>query len=107
MLVLPEREGHVDLDALMAALGRDGVDSVLLEGGGTLNWAALNTGVVQKVLTYVAPKLLGGRDAPTPISGPGIPDPELAVRLQPGPVTRVGDDILLESEVIPCVHGDH
>ena len=107
VLVLPEREGHVDLDALMAALGRDGVDSVLLEGGGTLNWAALNTGVVQKVLTYVAPKLLGGRDAPTPISGPGIPDPELAVRLRPGPVTRVGDDILLESEVIPCVHGDH
>ena len=40
---LPEREGHVDLPALMERLGGENIDSVLLEGGGTLNWAALDS----------------------------------------------------------------
>ncbi len=106
VITLPKREGHVDLDALMARLGQEEVDSVLLEGGGTLNWAALRSGVVQKVFTYLAPKLLGGREAPTPVEGPGVPDPADAFPLRPGAVTRLGDDILLESEVIPFVHGD-
>ena len=59
---LPEREGHVDLPALMERLGGENIDSVLLEGGGTLNWAALESGTVQKVQAYVASKLFGGNN---------------------------------------------
>ena len=45
----------------MEKLGQEQIDSVLLEGGGTLNWAALESGVVQQVQAYIAPKLFGGQ----------------------------------------------
>lgn len=106
LLTLPERAGHVDLAALMRALGGDGIDSVLLEGGGTLNWSALEQGVVQKVLAYIAPKLLGGEAAKNPVGGQGFPDPDRAVRLVNSTVTRLGEDFLIESEVAGSVHGN-
>ena len=106
MLVLPELDGHVDLNALMDELGRREIDSVLLEGGGTLNWAALEQGVVQKVLAYIAPKLSGGREAKTPVEGDGISLMSQAIRLTRSSVKRIGEDFLIESEVEPCVHGD-
>ncbi len=104
---LPERNGHVDLDALMARLGAEGVDSVILEGGGQLNWSALEQGVVQLVQAYVAPKLFGGSQAKSPISGLGVELPAQAVTLKNTTVTQLGEDFLLESEVEPCVHRDH
>ena len=103
---LPERDGHVDLPALMERLGAEGIDSVLLEGGGTLNWAALESGVVQRVQAYVAPKLFGGADAKTPVGGLGVETPAQAVRLKNSVVTPIGEDFLIESEVDADVHGD-
>ena len=61
---LPQRDGHVDLAALMERLGAEQIDSVLLEGGGTLNWAALESGIVERVQAYIAPKLFGGKTHP-------------------------------------------
>ena len=104
--VLPEHAGHVDLEALMQRLGEVGIDSVLLEGGGTLNWAALEAGIVQKVCSYVAPKLFGGRDAKTPVEGIGIDTPDEAAQLRITEITRLGEDILIESEVTGHVHRD-
>lgn len=106
VLVLPERNGHVDLNALMDELGRREIDSVLLEGGGTLNWAALEQGVVQKVLAYIAPKLAGGKEAKTPVEGTGIERMAQAIRLEHSSVTRIGEDFLIESEVVSDVHRD-
>ena len=102
---LPGADGHVDLPALMERLGQEEIDSVLLEGGGTLNWAALDSGVVQLVQAYVAPKLFGGSVAKSPIGGLGVELPAQAVRLSPPTVTRIGNDLLLESEVVSDVHG--
>lgn len=102
---LPERDGHVDLDTLMDRLGSAGIDSVLLEGGGTLNWAALESGIVQRVQAYVAPKLFGG-DAKSPVEGQGVALPDQAVALKNTRILRVGEDILLESEVDGSVYGN-
>ena len=102
---LPQRGGHVDLDALMDRLGAAEIDSVLLEGGGTLNWAALESGIVQRVQAYVAPKLFGG-DAKSPVEGQGVALPDQAVALKHTRVIRVGEDILLESEVDGSVYGN-
>ena len=102
---LPEKDGHVDLNALMDRLGAAEIDSVLLEGGGTLNWAALEGGVVQRVQAYVAPKLFGG-DAKSPVEGQGVALPDQAVALKHTRVIRVGEDILLESEVDGSVYGN-
>ena len=103
---LPGPEGRVDLNALMDRLGARGIDSVLLEGGGELNWAALHSGIVQKVQAYIAPKLFGGAAAKSPIAGLGVETPAQAVRLVRTTVTQIGEDFLLESEVETDVHGD-
>ena len=104
--MLPERDGHVDLSVLMERLGAAEIDSVLLEGGGTLNWAALESGIVQKVQAYIAPKLFGGKDAKSPVAGLGVEVPAQAVGLKNVTVTPIGADILLEGEVDTDVHGD-
>ena len=100
---VPEQKGHLDLQQLMEELGRQQLDSILLEGGGTLNWAALHSGIVQRVQAYVAPKLFGGAAAKSPVEGLGVATPAEAVRLSPPTITRLGDDLLLESEVLPCL----
>ena len=102
------REGLADrLAQLMERLGQEGIDSILLEGGGTLNWAALESGIVQKVQAYIAPKLFGGQTAKTPVEGPGVPSPDRAFHLKNTAVTQLGEDILLESEVTGNVYGNH
>jgi len=100
--VLPEKDGHVDLQVLMTQLGEGGIDSILLEGGGALNWSALRAGIVHKVQAYLAPKLFGGMTAKGPVGGEGVNAPHEGFRLTAPEVTRLGDDLLLESKVIWC-----
>lgn len=102
---LPMPDGHVDLRALMKRLGEEKIDSVLLEGGGTLNWAALEAGIVHKVQAYIAPKLFGGA-AKTPVAGLGAALLEQAFLLKNTTVTALGEDFLIESEVAYDVHGN-
>lgn len=96
LLELPEENGRVSLPSLMDALGRMEIDSILLEGGGTLNEAMLRAGLVQKVYAYIAPLLLGGRDAKTPVEGIGFSTPGEGIRLSAPAVSSVGGDLLLE-----------
>ena len=103
VLCMNERNGHVDLPQLMERLGQEQIDSILLEGGGTLNWAALESGIVQQVQAYIAPKLFGGKNAKTPIEGAGVPSPDTAFRLKNSRLEQLGEDFLIESEVeYPC-----
>ncbi len=99
LIDVPRKENGVDLRALMESLGKMGIDSILLEGGSTLNFSALEAGIVQQVQAYIAPKIFGGATAKTPVGGAGfarIPD---SVKLKNSVVSRWGDDILIESEV--------
>ncbi len=98
------KDGHVNLSELMKKLGELKIDSVLLEGGGQLNWSALKSGIVSKVKAYVAPKLFGGAAAKSPISGTGVPSPYDAFILTDSRITQIGSDFLIESRVIPNVH---
>ena len=100
----PAQAGRVDLPFLMKELGRREIDSILLEGGGTLNWSMLSAGLVCKVQAYIAPKLFGGYSAKTPVEGQGFPSPAEAVLLEHPVVTQLGPDILIESEVIDHVY---
>ncbi len=105
VLCLPGPDGRVDLPGLMAELGRREIDSVLLEGGGTLNWSMLEAGLVNKVYAYLAPKLFGGQSAKTPVEGRGVPEPSQAVLLKDSRISQIGPDILIESDVVDGVHG--
>ena len=99
VLEVPEKNGHVDLTVLMERLGAREIDSVLVEGGGTLHWSVLEAGLANRVQAYIAPKLLGGQSAKTPIEGQGFAHPDKAVVLRHPTITRLGDDFLIESEV--------
>lgn len=101
---LPAQDAHVDLVALMQRLGAENIDSVLIEGGGTLAWAALDAGIVQKVYSYIAPKLFGGVDAKTPVEGEGVAEPDEGTQLRITRIARLGEDVLIESEVTSHVH---
>lgn len=97
-----KRDGHIDLNELMDILGSMDIDSILLEGGGTLNWSALDRRIVDEVHIYIAPKIFGGI-ASTPVSGRGVDLPEDSIKLRPYAVSKIGGDYLIESEVIyPC-----
>jgi diaminohydroxyphosphoribosylaminopyrimidine deaminase/5-amino-6-(5-phosphoribosylamino)uracil reductase len=88
---------HIDLNELLAKLGEEKIDSVLLEGGGSLNWSALQSGIVNKVQTYIAPKIFGGATAKTPVGGVGVESPENAFLLEVETITKLKQDILIES----------
>jgi len=92
---------HIDLNELMIKLAAKKIDSVLLEGGATLNWSALQSGIVQKVQAYIAPKIFGGAGAVSPVGGIGVADPGGAFLLINSSLTMLDEDILIESEVKP------
>ena len=96
---VPDADGRVDLGKLMEYLGNQGIDSVLLEGGGTLNDAALSAGVVNEICAFIAPKIFGGADAKTPVSGIGVAHPAEAVMLTLRQVETIGDDLMLRYSV--------
>lgn len=102
VISLPSCDGHVDLKALTRYLGTQDIDSVLLEGGMALNWSALSAGIVNRIQAYIAPKIIGGRTAKSPIGGAGIQTLSQAWKLKPVSVRQFGEDLLLESEVVPC-----
>jgi diaminohydroxyphosphoribosylaminopyrimidine deaminase / 5-amino-6-(5-phosphoribosylamino)uracil reductase len=95
----PTRGGRVDIVVLLARLFELEARAVLLEGGGETHAAFLDAGVVDRVALFVAPLLLGGREAPGVLQGAGR-ELKSAVRLGPVSVTTLGDDLLLEADVV-------
>ena len=93
LLVQADQNGHVDLNALMDVLGEMKVDSILLEGGGRLAESALQAGIVDKVQFYIAPMLIGGTQAKTPVEGEGIELLSHAWKVSDWKAERIGDDI--------------
>ena len=92
----------VDLKELMKLLGEKGIDSILLEGGSSLNYSALQAGIVSKVETYIASKIFGGELAKTPVGGIGVEEPGQAFFLKNPKITQIEQDILIEWEVGTC-----
>lgn len=103
ILCTPPLRGRVDLPYLMNALAEKGIDSILLEGGPTLNWSMLQNKLVQKIQTYIAPKIFGGQSAKSPVGGIGVYHPNQAFMLSEPEIKHFGKDLLLESEVLYCL----
>jgi diaminohydroxyphosphoribosylaminopyrimidine deaminase/5-amino-6-(5-phosphoribosylamino)uracil reductase len=83
----------------LARLAGEGVQSLLLEGGPTLAGAFLREGLVDKVVVFLAPKLVGGDDAPPLFAGPGATTLAEAVGLDGLEVARSGEDVVLTAYV--------
>ena len=94
-----EEDGKVCLRALMQELYKRQIASVLIEGGGSVHEAALKSGCADHVYAYIAPKILGGKDAKTPVEGQGVADVSQGAKLINRRITELGEDILLEYDI--------
>ena len=90
---------RVDLKLLMQELAQREITSILVEGGGTIHFAMLNAGLVDKVLAFIAPKIIGGANALTAVEGAGFAKLSDAVTLKDLTLEKLGDDILLSGYV--------
>ena len=92
---LPASDGRVDMDALHELLGRREITSVLVEGGSTLLGSLFDLGLVDKVVAFVAPVIIGGQGAPSPVAGAGIDNMADALRLKDVEISRFGADVAI------------
>ncbi|EOD00968.1 bifunctional diaminohydroxyphosphoribosylaminopyrimidine deaminase/5-amino-6-(5-phosphoribosylamino)uracil reductase RibD [Caldisalinibacter kiritimatiensis] len=99
ILFIPVKKGKVDLKYLVSKLGEMSIDSILLEGGSTLNSSALNEKIVDKVITFIAPKIVGGKEAKTPVDGEGIGFVKDAIILKHIEVSKFDEDVMIESYI--------
>ena len=97
-------DGRVALPALLDELGKRGVLSLLVEGGSEVHASFFTSGLVDKVHAYVAPRLIGGREAPGPVGGAGVDRLAEAILLSGMDSTRLGPDLLITGYV--DVHRD-
>ena len=99
MLLCKEKEGLVDVRNLLELLGLSGIDSILLEGGGSLNYTFLSEGLADELYAFIAPKIVGGMNAKTPVEGAGMEKMADAINLELENVLNIGHDVLLKLKV--------
>ena len=105
VLTGPATDGHTDVRALLAELGRRRFTNLLVEGGGGALGAFLDAGAVDEVHVFVAPCLAGGATAPTPMGGRGVEKIAEALRLTETRVDIVDGDVLLHGWREPLHRG--
>lgn len=105
-IICPGMDGdHLNLRNLVRMLGNGEevsmgkIDSIYLEGGQTLNWSAMQNGIVNSVNAYIAPKIFGGRSALSPLGGIGIENPSEAFVLKNTHIMQLGCDYMIEGEI--------
>ena len=97
---MQEENDHLDLRDLFEKLGESGIASVLLESGGGLNAAMLEAGLVQEVILFMAPKIVGGAGAKTSVEGAGIPVLGNCIGLEFEEIRPIGRDLMIRGRVM-------
>jgi diaminohydroxyphosphoribosylaminopyrimidine deaminase/5-amino-6-(5-phosphoribosylamino)uracil reductase len=91
--------GSVDLERLLKALGEREITSVLVEGGSTLAGSLFDRGLVDKVVAFIAPVVIGGEGAKSPVGGQGVEKIADAMRLKRVTIEQLGDDLMVTGYV--------
>ena len=99
LLELPSAEGLVDLKKLLKALGEREIASVLVEGGGILLGSLFDGGLVDKVIAFIAPIIIGGEEARTAVGGIGVDKVVDSIKLKRVSVEKLGEDIMVSGYV--------
>ena len=95
IIITKQKNKRVSLSDLVQRLGYLEIDGLLLEGGASLNYSALEEGIVNEVISFVSPKIVGGEKAKTPVGGEGIAKMNEAIELQDVKISQLGKDILI------------
>lgn len=99
LIMVKDKGNKVDLGELMKMLGKEQFTSILVEGGGTLIASLFEEGLVDRVMVFIAPKIIGGGEARLHVSGIGVDKVEDALALKDVCVTRFAEDVLVEGIV--------
>ncbi len=99
VLVLPRAEKGVSVEALLDELGRREVTNLLVEGGPTVLADLFERKLVDEVVVYIAPKVVGGEGAPGAVAGEGVASMAEALRLDVRSIEQVGDDLEVQATV--------
>ena len=99
LLELPSEEGLLDLEILLRTLGERGITSVLVEGGGILLGSLFDRGLVDKVIAFIAPIVIGGKDAKTAVAGKGIDNIIDAIKLERVSAEKFGEDLMVSGYI--------
>ncbi len=99
LLELPSAEGLVDLKGLLKVLGEREITSVLVEGGGILLGSLFDCGLVDKVVAFVAPIIIGGQEAKTAVGGSGVSKVVDSLKLERVRVEKLGEDLMVSGYV--------
>jgi diaminohydroxyphosphoribosylaminopyrimidine deaminase/5-amino-6-(5-phosphoribosylamino)uracil reductase len=91
--------GRFSPTALMQLLGKRDIQNVLIEGGPTFAWSALESGTVDRLALYLAPKLIGGAAAPSVLAGAGVPSIGEALGVSIVSIEWLGDDLRVMADV--------
>ncbi len=96
ILIFDSKEGRIDLKACLSKLGEIGVMSLLVEGGSRVNGSLLDEGLIDKLLIFFSPRLMGDPQAPGIFGGRGAARLQEAIGLREIRMKRVGEDVFLE-----------
>jgi diaminohydroxyphosphoribosylaminopyrimidine deaminase/5-amino-6-(5-phosphoribosylamino)uracil reductase len=99
ILEVKEKSGEVNLRDAMKKLAQMEITNILVEGGGTLIGSLFDDGLVDKVMFFIAPKIIGGKNAISSVMGRGISCMDKAIKLKEIKVRRLGEDILFEGRL--------
>lgn len=99
ILHVEEKNQKINLKDLMNKLGKMKIDSVLLEGGGTINYSALEEGIVDKVMWFISPKIIGGKEAITSVEGIGKDSIKDAFVLEDFTIKKFRYDLLIDGYI--------
>jgi len=95
LIELPDNDGPLDLKELLRLLGERDITSVLVEGGGVLLGSLFDNQLVDKVVAFIAPVIIGGANAKTPVAGEGVEKIADAIKLSQVNVEKFGDDLMI------------
>ena len=99
ILEVKEKTGQINLKDTLKKLAQLGITNILVEGGGTLIGGLFDEGLVDKVLFFISPKIIGGKEAISSVMGRGIARIDKAVKLKGAQLKRMGEDFLIEGYV--------
>jgi diaminohydroxyphosphoribosylaminopyrimidine deaminase/5-amino-6-(5-phosphoribosylamino)uracil reductase len=99
ILEVKEKEGQINLKDMMKKLAHEGIANILVEGGGTLLGSLFDEGLVDRVLFFISPKIIGGKEAISSVMGQGVVRADRAIKLKQVTLKHIGEDFLVEGFV--------
>lgn len=99
ILEVKEKAGQINLKDMLKKLAQEEISNILVEGGGTLIGTLFDDGLVDRVLFFISPKIIGGKNAISSVMGQGVVRVDKSIKLKDVKLKRIGEDFLVEGYV--------